>query len=160
MVPGGAFGPSKCWPSARFSRTADWLFSNYGTTVFISVAPVQAEKKIAGEIARQSKCTVVNLAERQLSIGELKAFFSMSELVICNDTGPRHIAIAFNRKIVTLFGPNDPAWTDTNHEKEIQIVGQAPCAPCAKPQCNQKEHTCMDSIRVEQVCEAAKNLLE
>ncbi|MHC4758104.1 MAG: lipopolysaccharide heptosyltransferase II [Planctomycetota bacterium] len=160
MVPGGAFGPSKCWPSARFSRTADWLFSNYGATVFISVAPVQAEIKIAEEIAGQSKCTVVNLAERKLSIGELKALFSIADLVICNDTGPRHIAIAFDRKIITLFGPNDPAWTDTGHEMEIHIVGQAPCAPCAKPECNQKEHTCMESIKVEQVCEAAGNLLE
>jgi heptosyltransferase-2 len=29
MVPGGAFGPSKCWPSVRFAQTADWLITNY-----------------------------------------------------------------------------------------------------------------------------------
>ncbi|MCP4257780.1 MAG: hypothetical protein GY774_09680, partial [Planctomycetes bacterium] len=60
----------------------------------------------------------------------------------------------------TLFGPNDPIWTDTNYENEIQIIGNIHCAPCSKPKCNKSEHLCMDSISVEMVCEAAKELLE
>jgi len=160
MVPGGAFGPSKCWPSERFSATADRLVSAYNAKIVISVAPLPAETKIAEEISNQSKSTVMNTAERSLNIGQLKALYSLADLVICNDTGPRHIAIAFDRKVITLFGPNDPAWTDTGHGKEIQIVGKAPCAPCAKPFCGQKEHTCMESITVEEVCTAAAKLLE
>jgi heptosyltransferase-2 len=160
MVPGGAFGPSKCWPSDRFSRTADWLISNYKAKVVISVAPEPAEIKIAEEITGQSNSELLNLASRPLSMGELKALYSMADLVLCNDTGPRHIAIAFDRKVITLFGPNDPTWTDTGHKRERQIVGQARCAPCAKPKCSQQEHTCMESITVEKVCEAARKLLE
>ncbi|MHC4264907.1 MAG: lipopolysaccharide heptosyltransferase II [Planctomycetota bacterium] len=160
MVPGGAFGPSKCWPSERFSKTADWLVSNYNAKVVVSVAPEPAEIKIADEISNQSQNSLINLAKRPMSIGELKSLFSMADLVICNDTGPRHIAIAFGRKVVTMFGPNDPAWTDTGHEDEIQIVGGAHCAPCTKSVCTQKEHICMESITVEKVCEAAKELLD
>ncbi|MHC4186997.1 MAG: lipopolysaccharide heptosyltransferase II, partial [Planctomycetota bacterium] len=160
MVPGGAFGPSKCWPSIRFSKTADWLVSNYNAKVFISVAPEPTEMKIAEEIISQCQHPLINLAKRNLNIGELKAFFSMADLVICNDTGPRHIAIAFDRKLVTMFGPNDPAWTDTGHDDEIKIIGTAHCAPCAKPVCTQKEHICMESITIKQVCQAAKELLE
>jgi len=120
IVPGGAFGPSKCWPNVRFAQTADWL----------------------------------------ITLGELKALFSVADLVISNDTGPRHIAVALQRKIVTLFGPNDPAWTDTECENEIKIVGNVPCAPCSKPDCRESEHLCMQAITVETVCEAAKELLE
>jgi len=160
MVPGGAFGPSKCWPSERFSATADRLVSAYNAKIVISVAPLPAEMKIAEEIAERSNNPVMNTAHRSLNIGQLKALYALADLVICNDTGPRHIAIAFDRKVITLFGPNDPAWTDTGHVKEIQIVGKAPCAPCAKPFCRQKEHTCMESITVEEVCTAAAKLLE
>lgn len=159
MVPGGAFGPSKCWPSKKFAETADRLVERYNATVVVSVSPAEAEKKIAKQICDLSEHSLINLAETSLTIGELKSLFSKAALVICNDTGPRHIAIAMQRKIITLFGPNDPAWTETGCENEIKIVGNAPCAPCAEPVCRENEHLCMDDISVETVCEAAAELL-
>ena len=39
-------------------------------------------------------------------------------------------------------------------------LGDAACAPCDRPNCNQSEHLCMQSITVEMVCEAAEKLLE
>ncbi len=160
FVPGGAFGPSKRWPSDRFAQTADWLTENYNATVVVSVVSNPAEKQIAEEICGLSKQKLINLTEKPVTLGELKALFSRADLVISNDTGPRHIAIALRRKIITLFGPNDPAWTDTGYENEIQIVGDAPCAPCARPVCKETEHLCMQAISVEMVCDAAKRLLE
>jgi len=160
IVPGGAYGPSKCWSSVRFAQTADWLISNYNATVVISVGPETLEKQIAKEICNSSKHKLINLAETPISLGELKALFSIADLVISNDTGPRHIAIALGRKVITLFGPNNPAWTDTGYENEIQIIGNVHCAPCSKPKCKKSEHICMEAITVEMVCEAAKELLE
>ncbi len=160
IVPGGAFGPSKCWASERFAQTADWLITNYNATVAISIASNPTEKQIAKEICESSKHNIINLAEMAISLGELKALFSIADLVISNDTGPRHIAIALRRKVVTLFGPNNPAWTNTGYENEIQIVSDAPCAPCDKSICKKPEHLCMQSITVDRVCGAAKELLE
>jgi heptosyltransferase-2 len=159
MVPGGAFGPSKCWPSANFAKTADWLSTSYNATIVVSVSADPPEQKIARDICDTSRHKLINLAERPLTLGELKALFSNTDLVISNDTGPRHIAIAFGCKLITLFGPNDPAWTDTGYKNEIKLVGHAPCAPCAKPVCKESEHLCMQSITVEMVCDAAKKLL-
>ncbi len=171
LVPGGAFGPSKCWPSDRFAQTADKLIADYNATVIISVASNAAEQQIAGEICRSSKYStqsqandskshLISLAERPVDLGELKALFSMADLVITNDTGPRHIAVALGRKIVTLFGPNNPVWTDTHYENEIQIIGNVHCAPCHNPKCREKQRFCMESITVETVYIAAKQLLE
>jgi heptosyltransferase-2 len=160
IVPGGAFGPSKCWPNVRFAKTADRLIANYNATVIVSVAPNSTERQIAGEICRLSKHNPINLGERPLSIDELKALFSASDLVIANDTGPRHIAIAMKRKIVTIFGPNNPAWTETGYENEIQVIGNVRCAPCDKPICKKSEHPCMEAVTVEMVCAAAQELLE
>jgi len=171
LVPGGAFGPSKCWPTPRFAQTADWLIENYNATVVVSVASTPVEKQIAKEICDSSRLSLraqrsnlkhelINLAQTPITLGELKSLFSRADLVISNDTGPRHIAIALRRKIITLFGPNDPVWTDTGYENEIQIVGDAPCAPCGKPVCKETEHLCMQAITVEIVCDAAKKLLE
>ena len=171
IVPGAAAGPSKCWLSERFAQTADWLITNYNATVVISVAPTPVEEQIAKEICDSSKLSLgaqrgnlkhklINLAANPVSLGELKALFSRVDLVISNDTGPRHIAIALGRKIISLLGPNNPDWTNFGYENEIRIIGDAPCAPCDKPICKISEHLCMQAITVEMVCDAAKRLLE
>ncbi len=159
IVPGGAYGPSKFWLPDRFAKTADWLIDVYRATIVVSSAPNPEEAKIAKQVCALSNHQFINLAEKPLSLGELKALFSIADLVITNDTGPRHIAIALKRKVITLFGPNDPAWTETGYENEIQIIGNVPCSPCTRPTCKESEHFCMQAITVEMVCEAAKKLL-
>jgi heptosyltransferase-2 len=159
FVPGGAFGPSKCWASNRFAELADRLIENHNAEIVISVANNDKEKKIAAEICDKSSHKLLNLGDNPVTLGELKALFSKAQLVICNDTGPRHIAIALGRKVITLFGPNNPRWTETGYEKETKIIGQAPCVPCDKPVCRQDRHLCMESITVEAVANTADKIL-
>ena len=160
LVPGGAFGPSKWWPAERFAATADRLVAKYDATVVFCVAPNKMESQIAGQICKLAERKVHSLADTPLTMGELKALLAESDLVITNDTGPRHIAIALGKKLITLFGPNNPEWTQAGYEDEVQIVGEAECVPCDKPQCKQTEHLCMEAISVEMVCDAAGKILD
>ena len=159
LVPGGAFGPSKLWPIERYAALADRLSETYQANVILSVAPVKEEIEIAESICKLASSSPINLGYTSLNGGQLKALYSLADLVITNDTGPRHIAIALNKPVVSLFGPNNPQWTQTGHEKEIQIIGKAPCVPCDKPICAQNQHLCMESITVDAVFEAAANYL-
>jgi len=149
LVPGGAF----------YVQIADWLVEKYNATVVICVTTEPVEKHIAEQICGLSRYELLSLAENPLTVGELKALFARADLVVTNDTGPRHIAVALGRRLITLFGPNDPAWTQTGYENEIQIIGNAPCAPCQKPKCKMNEHLCMEAIKVEMVRNAAEKLL-
>jgi len=158
LVPGGAFGPSKCWPAESYGQTAELLKKIYNAEVLISVAPNDAELQTAEKI-NSIASNATNLGKLKLSLGQLKAIYDAADLVITNDTGPRHIAIALDRKVITLFGPNDPEWTHTGHDDEIQIVGNAECLPCAKPQCFQEKHICMESITVDKVMQNVEKLI-
>lgn len=159
IVPGGAFGQSKCWIGERFATLSDMLIEKYNAKVVVSAAPNPSEKKTSRQICRYSRNKLLNLAENPLTLGQLKALFERAELVISNDTGPRHIAIALGKKIITLFGPNNPEWTKTDYDKEVKIIGKAPCVPCDKPVCNQSRHLCMESITTGQVFEQAEKLM-
>ncbi len=159
LVPGGAFGASKFWLPERFAETADRLIEKHKATVIISVADNKREIRIAEQICDLSKNKLINLGQTPLTLGELKSLFAIADVVISNDTGPRHIAIALKRKVITLFGPNNPDWTDTGYENEIQIVADVHCAPCDKPKCNQPQHLCMESITTEMVLDAAEKML-
>lgn len=156
LVPGGAFGPSKLWPIDRYALLADRLHEMYNARIILSVAPVTEEIEIAEAIRNMSQYKPIHIGEIRLSGGQLKALYSLADLVITNDTGPRHIAIALDKPVVSLFGPNNPAWTQTDHDMEVQIIGKAPCVPCDKPVCRQSRHLCMESITVDQVLEAVK----
>jgi heptosyltransferase-2 len=160
LVAGGSFGPSKIWPADRFAAIARRIVDSCDATVVVSVAPNETERSIAREICRLSERKLVNLGESPLTLGELKALFAEADLVVCNDTGPRHIATALGRKVITLFGPNNPVWTTTNYDREIQIVGAADCAPCDKPRCTQTQRICMEAISVDQVWNAVEKMLE
>lgn len=159
LVPGGAFGTSKLWLNDRFAKVADFLVERFSANVFVSVSLNEPEKQIAEKICSQAKHSLVNLAQNPVTLGQLKALFSFARLVIANDTGPRHIAIALGRKVITLFGPNNPVWTGNDYAGEIKIVAGVPCAPCDKPICKQDKHYCMESITVEAVCGAAEKIL-
>lgn len=158
LVPGGAFGPSKCWPPERFAQLADSLKEQYGALVVLSIAPNSAEKQIAQSIRRQARHPMECTADISLNLAELKALIAQADFVIANDTGPRHIAIALKRRVITLFGPNNPQWTQTGWADEIQIIGKGPCVPCDKPVCRQKQHFCMESITVEQILDAVRRI--
>ncbi|MDH4202685.1 MAG: lipopolysaccharide heptosyltransferase II [Phycisphaerae bacterium] len=160
LVPGGAFGPSKLWPTERYAELADRLNQTCGATVLISVAPIPKEIEIAEAIRSKAKTKIINLGLTPLNGGQLKALFGSADLVVTNDTGPRHIAIALGKPVVSLFGPNNPQWTQSGHNREIQITGKAPCVPCDKPTCEQKQHLCMESITVDSVFDAAMSFLK
>lgn len=160
LVPGGAFGPSKCWPSASYARLANALHESHQARIVVSVSPSETERAVSQDIARQSQCPVTDLGKTPLTLGQLKALFEQADLVITNDTGPRHMAIALKRRVITLFGPNDPKWTDTQYAHETQMIAPSDCLCCQKPVCKQPERHCMKTITVDSVHAAACTSLD
>jgi len=157
MVPGGAFGPSKCWLPERFAQLADKL-TEPRYRVIISCAPNDAERQIAEQITTLAERPVYNLSDKGISLGGLKELIRRCCLMIANDTGPCHIAAAFNVPMVTIFGPTDPRWTVTGYDKEIRLRVDVDCPPCQKPTCS-RDHRCMTEITVDDVYAAAKKQL-
>jgi heptosyltransferase-2 len=95
---------------------------------------------------------------KALSIGALKPIVKRSQLVVCNDTGPRHFAAAFQVPAVTLFGPTDPVWAETFSQKERIVRIDVPCGPCQLKRCP-IDHRCMKGITTELVMQAINDLL-
>ncbi len=158
MVPGGAFGPSKLWPAERFSQLADRFVAD-GNKVILLCAPNELEKSICHSIMSKSQSPLLNTLEANLNLGGVKELIRRSALVVSNDTGPCHIAAAFDVPLVTLFGPTDPRWTATGYSKETRLRVNVECGPCQKPQCI-TDHRCLQRIDVERVYQAACERLQ
>ena len=157
LNPGGAFGPSKYWPAERFGQLADRLLDQFGGTVVVSGAPT--EKPIVEAVAAAMRHPAIRLTDSPIRLSAVRELVRRADLVVTNDTGPRHFAIAFSRPVVTLFGSTDPAWTETHCPTERSVRIDLPCSPCQQKVCQPGHHDCMEKMTVDMVELAAVELL-
>lgn len=153
--PGAAFGSAKRWYPERFAEVADILASDYGFKVLLLGGPGEAE--IGAVIENGMKSRPFNLIGRT-SVRELMALVSCMDLVVTNDSGPMHIAAAFDRPIVALFGPTDHTTTSPLCSNCAIVRADTDCAPCLKRTCP-TDHRCMVRISVEQVLDAVDGVM-
>jgi heptosyltransferase II len=154
--PGASFGPAKCWPAERFAQVADELSKRHGTATFIACGPEETEIARAVASSMHSKAHVLD--RPVMKLGALKALVRRSNLLITNDTGPRHFANAFGTPVITLFGPTDPEWTATESPRERSLMVKVNCGPCMKRKCP-LDHRCMTRITTDMVLTEASQLL-
>ncbi len=158
VSPGASYGASKLWLPERFAEVADRLIAEQGAAVLITCGP--GEQPIAHRILDAMTQAACVLDEPLLSLAEFKAIIKRSQLLVCNDAGPRHIAKAFGIPVVTIFGPTHQAWTDTAYALERKMAVTVDCGPCQKKVCPFDHHKCMTGVTVDSVYDGCVALLE
>jgi heptosyltransferase-2 len=156
LNPGAQYGAAKIWPPEYFAAVADRMADMQNATVMISAAPT--EREIVAEIRRHAQRPFIDLSAHGLTLGALKAICGQIDLMITNDTGPRHIAAAMGARVVTLFGPTDPQWTTIDYPREVELFEKVFCGPCQRKTCP-LDHRCMTLLRPERVYDEAVELL-
>ncbi len=157
LNPGAKFGQAKLWYADRFAAVADRLIEQRGATVLVNGAP--AERPILDQVHQASAHDLVDLPALGNDLKLLKSYVKRADLVVTNDTGPRHIAAAFGVPVVSIFGPTDPRWTTIDFPLERQIQVDVDCGPCQKKICP-LDHRCMTRISVDMVYQQAAELLD
>jgi heptosyltransferase-2 len=156
LNPGAQYGAAKCWLPEHFAAVGDRLIDEHQATVLISASP--KERRIVEAIQRHMRHAAVDLSRCGMTLGALKEVVRRCDLVITNDTGPRHIAAAFGVPVVTVFGPTFPQWTEIDFPKERQVSVKVFCGPCQKKTCP-LDHRCMTRITPAMVMQTALELL-
>ncbi len=166
LNPGGAFGAAKHWPVASFAELALRLADERGCNVLVLCGPAERDQalQIAATAAQPAVRALAEFTDTgnphapRLSIGLTKACVRRADLLVSTDSGPRHFAAAFDRPVVTLFGPTHIAWTETYHPRAVHLQKPVPCGPCQKRICP-LDHRCMRELTPAEVFRAADVLL-
>ena len=145
---------TKHWRNERFARVADQLLDR-GMAVVFSGGPqdVQAIEGIRGAMTGKA----VSLAGRT-TLKDLAALYERVDVLITTDTGPMHLAAAAGTPVVALFGPTAPWRTGPFGSGHRILRADIACSPCLKKHCD-REHACMAEITVDQVVQAALDVL-
>ena len=154
--PGGAFGGSKIWPADRFAAVADALAERRGARIILFGSPKERPILDAVAAAMQHKPIVAEPAD--LDLDTLKPLVRRCSLLVTNDTGARHFAVAFDVPVVCIMGSTSPLYTDVNLEHQAIVRVDVDCGPCQKKTCK-TDHRCMTRITPDMVLAAADKLL-
>ncbi|NOZ70092.1 MAG: glycosyltransferase family 9 protein [Deferribacteres bacterium] len=151
--PGGRY-ESQRWPAGRFAMVADYIMSVYNARVVLFGAEGDRE---AVQFIRKVMSNTPLLMDG-VGLRSFIAALSCCRLLICNNSGPLHIASALGIPSVSTMGPTVPWLWWPRGEGHIVIRKDLPCSPCSLAVC--ASHRCMKLITVEEVIHAAGTQLD
>jgi len=117
------------WDSQNFQDIINYLVEKYQCRIILTGGKTDNEKNYGTHLSKINKQSIVNLIGKT-SLKELAAIISLSELVICPDSGPAHIATAVNTKVIGLYASSNPNRTGP-YQSEKYTVNAYPDA-CIK----------------------------
>lgn len=157
----GASDPRRRWPTARFAAVADAL-AEKGATIVLSA--VGSEAPLAREIAGRMRHHAIDFGD-SLSLPALCGLLARASLLVANDTGPLHLALALGTPSVGIFWLTNLLESGPLRQQLLRPVlsVQAYCPVCGANNHNMRcEHdVCfVDDVTAEQVLAPALELFE
>lgn len=152
VAPGAAFGPSKRWPAERYAAVMDALHEEKGCRIVLLTGPGEEDTRDA--VLAAVRHAPILADEGRPTIDTLKATIALVDLLIGNDSGPRHVAIAFKKPVICIMGSTSPLYSTGPYEIGEVLRVDVDCGPCQKPVCA-TDFRCMTRIAPAAVLAAA-----
>ncbi len=159
--PGATYGSAKRWYPDKFAEVAKAFSPSHQIIIFGGPSEVDMGSDIEKRLQEMGVTNYLNLAGKT-NIQELCSHIGGLDIFVTNDSGPMHVAAAYEVPTVAIFGPTRHLETcQWKNEKSIIVRrDDVPCAPCMKRTCPLKHHECMTKIEAGDVIEAVEKLLK
>jgi heptosyltransferase-2 len=141
LHPGARIGVRR-WPEHYFAQIVEKLRAHFDFHLILVPDPDGY-----GSTLRPMADAVL----RPLTVPELVDVLGRADLLLCNDSGPGHIAAACGLPVIPIFGPTDPDWFrpwGADHHLVIRDI--CPWRPCFD-YCKFAEPHCMTKLLPERV---------
>ncbi len=149
LHPGAAFGSAKRWLPDRFLELARRF-----PDIRWCIIGGEEERERNAELSRKIANGVQDLTGR-LNLAELGQLLARAKVVVCNDSGPMHLAAAVGARVVAIFGSTEPLRTGPLGEGHQVLRRQVVCSPCYLRQCP-IDLRCMKAVTVDDVAQALR----
>lgn len=141
---------SRTWGQDRFRQVAERLAGQFGAKVIWFADPTDSS---GGTLGR-------NIVFASFPLREFLAVLARCSFVVCNDSGPMHMAGALGVPVVAIFGSTFPEWfCPLGDHHRVVVRRDMPCRPCGD-RCLLDEPYCLRLISVEQVMQAVEEALK
>lgn len=154
----GASKPYKQWPVESFAELGRRLLASSPRARILMLGSPK-EKALCAEVARAiGSERAVSVAGR-FSLTRVAALIGRLRVLVTNDTGTMHIAIALRTRTVSLFCPTFSRVSGAIQDLALHrvIEKDMPCDPCIGKKCTRP--FCMEQIGVDEVFRACSELM-
>jgi heptosyltransferase-2 len=149
--PGASYGSAKRWYPKEFAKVAAQLSGQYDIVIFGGLGEKDMAEDIEKSLIEKGVSNYTNLSGNT-TIPELINLISSLDLFITGDSGPMHVAAAFQVPTVAIFGPTkDKETSQWMNDKSIIVKKNLDCQPCMKRTCPLGHHDCMNLIKAVDV---------
>ncbi len=140
-------------PGAYY-ETQRWLPEYYAELILLIRGQTQTEVILFGS---PSDAKVVNDIISKINVDvcvsiqeDIRKFFSIlsrCQMMVCNNSGPLHCAVALNVPTISFMGPTDKEkWMPVGDFHKVFRIDRLPCIGCNLGYCKIKTHDCMRLI--------------
>jgi len=164
LVPGGgaSWGKDaifKRWEPEKYAKLADKLIEKFSAAIILMGDKSELElcEKVSAAMAHQPA-----MACGETTISQFAALARKCSLMIVNDGGPLHIAVAAGVRTASIFGPvNERVYGPYPAGNHIVIKKDLACQPCyrrfKKASCD--HISCLNQLTVDEVFEKVQGAL-
>ena len=147
---------TKNWPTERFADVGRHLQQTHGASVLL----LGADEDVAAcaAIEKGLSGSVLNLAGAT-TLAEAGGHLQGSDILICNDSGLSHMAVAVGTPTVAVFGPTNPERTGPYGSGHRVAIADVPCRPCYGRKCRRNDASCVERVTTDNVISLAEELL-
>ena len=154
--------PQRRWAQSRFSELIQSIAKHYpDDLILITGSP--AEIAYVETVRSVANVTHALNFAGQVSFSELPALYTLSDVMVTNDSGPGHFSAVTPLRTIVLFGPETPALYGSLGNS-ISITANLACSPCVSAANHRKtpchNNVCMQAIGVKQVMEKVELQLQ
>ncbi len=154
--------PQRRWMPERYVTLMKMILETYPDVVILITGAPAEQQEAEGLRNRVGDERCINFAGR-LKLGELPVLYSVSTLMVTNDSGPGHFSAVTDLPTFVLFGPETPALYGSLGNSTPIYAGLA-CSPCVSAANHRKtpcrDNVCLQVIQPRQVFETLRSVLE
>ncbi len=145
--------PQRRWAQQRFSELIQGVHQQYPKDLILITGSPAEFAYVEKVRAVANIKNALNFAG-QVSFAELPPLYTLSDVMVTNDSGPGHFSAVTPLRTVVLFGPETPALYGSVGNS-IAITANLACSPCVSAANHRKtpchDNVCMQAITVAQV---------
>jgi lipopolysaccharide heptosyltransferase II len=151
----GAMAESRRYPPELYAEAMRPLAARTGRRIVVSGDG--SERPLVESLAKRLGPVAVPMAGR-LSLAELCGLIAAAPLLVCNNTGPAHVAAALGTPVVVLYALTNPQHTPWQVPSRV-LSHDVPCRWCLSSVCPEGHHACLRMVPPPDVAAAALELL-
>ncbi|MFY9609543.1 MAG: lipopolysaccharide heptosyltransferase II [Blastocatellia bacterium] len=146
----------KQWPIERYRKVIGRLMTDAPGSRIVLFGSASEEEMVRG--MAEGLGPRVTIAAGKTSVKQVAALIERCDLLVCNDSGLMHAAVAVGTPVVAIYGPTDYRRTAPLGHSHRMIRHELPCSPCFKLDGDGQvhlcpHHDCLMTIDAEEVFE-------